>query len=93
MGTAFIQFQKKLFIAGLVLLFGPVAARADDALLEVLRHNKLITEDQYQTLRKAREKERAKLDRPLPAHAKQQGIFKRSWRAARGSLWSAGFTR
>jgi len=33
MGTAFIQFQKKLFIAGLVLLFGPVAARADDALL------------------------------------------------------------
>jgi hypothetical protein len=67
MGTAFIQFQKKLFIAGLVLLFGPVAARADDALLEVLRHNKLITEDQYQTLRKAREKERAKLDRPLPA--------------------------
>ncbi|MGH8607692.1 MAG: OprO/OprP family phosphate-selective porin [Gammaproteobacteria bacterium] len=68
MGTACVQFQKKLFIAVLVLLVGSVAARADDALLEVLRHNKLITDDQYQALRKARaEKEKAAIDRPLPA--------------------------
>ncbi|MGH8658828.1 MAG: hypothetical protein ACREV4_10265, partial [Gammaproteobacteria bacterium] len=68
MGTAFVQFQKKLLVAVLVLLAGSVAARADDALLEILRHNKLITDDQYQALRKGRaEKEKAAIDRPLPA--------------------------
>ncbi|MGH8602846.1 MAG: hypothetical protein ACREXR_08790, partial [Gammaproteobacteria bacterium] len=68
MGSAFVRFQKKLLVAVLVLLAGSVAARADDALLEILRHNKLITDDQYQALRKGRaEKEKAAIDRPLPA--------------------------
>ncbi|MGH8615228.1 MAG: OprO/OprP family phosphate-selective porin [Gammaproteobacteria bacterium] len=68
MGSAFVQFRRKLLVAVLALLAGSVAARADDALLEILRHNKLITGDQYQALRKGRaEKEKAAIDRPLPA--------------------------
>jgi phosphate-selective porin OprO and OprP len=55
----------------MAVMAGFIASTAwatDEALLEVLRHNKLITDVQYEALKKAQaEKEKAVSKRPLPA--------------------------
>ncbi|MGH8627669.1 MAG: OprO/OprP family phosphate-selective porin, partial [Gammaproteobacteria bacterium] len=55
----------------MAVMAGFIASAAwatDEALLEVLRHNKLITDVQYEALKKAQaEKEKAVSSRPLPA--------------------------